>query len=348
MIRIGLMGCGTVAGYGHLPAIAETPGLSLHALLDPNRLHLDTAGERFKVPPERRFTDADAFFASKLDAVSVTSPAPFHFENVMQAAKNGCHVLCEKPLAENEEDGWKMVEAMKRANKHLFVGFIYRFSEMATKIRDVIRAGGIGQLRSIRLIYIWDCHGKYVRETGASASVVHPSDESDLQGRRLNLRRDRFMREGGPLIDCGVHQIDLARWWTGSEVSRFTGHGTRIDDDHVVPDHVYVHLTHANGVHSMIETSFSYGHTCRDQQVQYLFEAIGTEGVIRFNRDTNSFTLAQPAGTTQFEFKPEKNFNAMYEQFRRAIETGDVGPFATGEDGIIATRIAREAVSQVR
>jgi predicted dehydrogenase len=258
-------------------------------------------------------------------------------------------VLCEKPLAESEADGWKMVEAMKAAKKHLFVGFIYRFSEMATKIRDVIRAGGIGELRSIRLIYIWDCHGKFVRE-GQASSVVHPADASDAQGRRLNLRRDRFMREGGPLIDCGVHQIDLARWWTGSEVSRFAAHGTRIDDappGHAVPDHVYVHLTHANGVHSMIETSFSYGHTCKEQQVQYLFEAIGTEGVIRFNRDTESFVLAQPMGTTRFDFQPEKNFNAMYKQFRIAIETGNAGPFAMGEDGIIATRIARDAVAQI-
>jgi len=108
------------------------------------------------------------------------------------------------------------------------------------------------------------------------------------------------------MIDCGVHQIDLARWWTGSEVTRFSGHGTCIDDDHACPDHVYVHMTHANGVHSMIEASFSYGHTCQDQQVQYLFEAIGTEGVIRFNRDTHSFTLAQPSGTLNFPSKPRR------------------------------------------
>jgi len=64
------------------------------------------------------------------------------------------------------------------------------------------------------------------------SSVVHPADQPDAEGRVLNLRRDRFMREGGPMIDCGVHQIDLARWWTGSEVTRFSGHGTCIDDDH--------------------------------------------------------------------------------------------------------------------
>jgi len=105
-------------------------------------------------------------------------------------------VLCEKPLAENEADGWKMVEAMERAGKHLFVGFIYRFSEMALRIRQAIREGEIGQVRSLRLIYIWDCHGKFVRDLIGS-SVVHPADQPDAEGRVLNLRRDRFMREGG-------------------------------------------------------------------------------------------------------------------------------------------------------
>ena len=54
-----------------------------------------------------------------------------------------------------------------------------------------------------------------------------------------------------------------------------------------------------------------------------------------------------PAGTTQFPYRPEKNFHAMYAQLVRAIETNDVGPFATGEDGLIATRIAHEAIKQI-
>src|SRR5438270_8013374 len=159
-----------------------------------------------------------------------------------------------------------MIETMKEANKHLLLGFIYRFSDMATRIRDAIRNKEIGEVRSIRLIYIWDCHGKYVRDFGSpvvrfARKPVAPSGSSGLgtPTKDLNLRRDRFMQEGGPMIDCGVHQIDLARWWTGSEIKKFTAHGTRVDDDHACPDHVYIHMTHANGVHTMVESSFSYG-----------------------------------------------------------------------------------------
>src|SRR5205823_2125939 len=106
---------------------------------------------------------------------------------------------CEKPLAENETDGWKMIEAIKAAKKHLFVGFIYRFSEMATRIREAIRNKEIGEVRSIRLIYIWDCHGKYVRDYGSpvvrfAKKLVNPGPTLGTipEEKTLNLRRDRF------------------------------------------------------------------------------------------------------------------------------------------------------------
>jgi predicted dehydrogenase len=356
MIRIGLLGCGTVAGYGHLPAIVATSGLQLAALVDPNRKNLDAAGEKFGVPPEQRFTDAAQMFErARPDAITVATPAPMHFENVMAAAEHRCHVFCEKPLAETEEEGQKMIDAMRRADRRLVLGFIYRFSEMATRMRNAIREREIGDVRSLRLVYIWDCHGKYVRTQRPRAMrgarrmlgmYEGPLLNNDAP-KMLNERRARFMREGGPVIDCGVHQIDLARWWLSSEVIRFSGHGTRIDADHDCPDHVYIHMTHANGVHTMVESSYSYGATCREQQIRYQFEAIGTDGVIRFDHTAKRFELARPTGTTRFDYTPEKNFNSMYAQFVRACETGDTGELATGEDGLIATRIAREAAGQV-
>ena len=75
-IKIGLMGCGAVAGYGHIPAILNVPGLELHALYDPCEANLMKMRERFHVP--RAFTDQGEFFASGIEAVTITSPAPSH------------------------------------------------------------------------------------------------------------------------------------------------------------------------------------------------------------------------------------------------------------------------------
>lgn len=344
MINIGLMGCGTVAGYGHLPAIRETAGLVLHALYDPSEKQVRAAGEKFGVPRERCFVDQGSFLNAGLRAVTVTSPAPHHCANVLAAAERKLHVLCEKPLAESDEDMIRMIDAMKRADRQLVVGYIYRFSPMALKVREIIRNGEIGQLRSIRLIYLWDCHGKYAREGNRSAI---PSPTPDAMGRHLNLRRDRFMQEGGPMIDCGVHEIDLAPFWAGAPIEKFSSHGTRIDDVYPTPDHICIHATHANGVHSMMEASFSYTHTAKHPQVHYRFEAIGTDGVVCFNYDKREFFLANSTGTTHFEFTSEKSFGGMYAQFRQLIDTGDRGTFATGEDALIASKIARLATYRV-
>ncbi len=149
------------------------------------------------------------------------------------------------------------------------------------------------------------------------------------------------------MVDCGVHQIDLARWWTGAEVVRFNGFGAWVDDaGYEAPDHVWVHLDHADGAHSMIESSFSYGHTTDKCRPHYVFEVIGSKGVVRYCTEDKSFELRQPSGLTKLPWHAEKNFEGMYGQFVRAIETGEVGALASGSDGIIATHIAEHATKQ--
>jgi predicted dehydrogenase len=233
----------------------------------------------------------------------------------------------------DKQQGEEMVRAMELAGLKLFIGFTYRFSPAAGEIRRLVRDGAIGTVRSLRLVNIWDCHGKFAtRQPGET---------------RLNERRVGRMLEGGPMVDCGVHQIDLARWWTGSEIVSFHGFGAWVDDaGYEAPDHVWVQMDHADGAHSMIESSFTYGHTTDASRPHYVFEAIGSNGVVRYCVDEKRFELRQPAGVTLLPWHEAKNFHAMYAQFRTALETGEAGPLASGRDGIIATHIAEQATRQ--
>jgi predicted dehydrogenase len=225
----------------------------------------------------------------------------------------------------------QMIAAMEQAGVPLYTAFCYRFSDVALKIRELVAAKAIGEVRSLRLIYNWDLHGK---------TIV------DEQGRTiLQPRREERMREGGPMVDCGTHQIDLAQFWLDSPVIDFTARGAWVDE-HEAPDHMWLHLDHASGAHTMIEISYSYGHTSGGKRKEFVYELIGTQGVIRYDREAKSFGMENQDGTHFFEFAEEKNFVRMYDELAGVLKSGEPGLLTSARDGMRVVEIAREATNQ--
>jgi predicted dehydrogenase len=287
---------------------------------------LARAQEKYGIP--QAFAGLDAFFASGVEAISVTSPAPCHKENVLEAAQCQLDVLCEKPLAMDGDEAQVMISAMEAAGASLYTAFCYRFSPSALKIRELVRAKAIGETRSLRLIYNWGLHGKYV---------------TDDAGRRvIQKRREGRMLEGGPMVDCGTHQIDLALFWLGSPVVRFSSHGAWVDE-YEAPDHMWLHMDHANGAHTMVEMSYSYHHTSRHATSEFVYELIGTEGVIRYDRGAQRFTMENVSGSHEFEYHPEKSFAGMYAEWARALAAGRSDLLTSAQDGMRVVEIARAA-----
>lgn len=330
MIKIGVMGCGVVSEYGHLPPLRDSKLFNLHALMDPDHARVEDYAKRFGVP--HAFTDEPAFFKSGIEAVSICSPAPFHLQNVRGAAAQKLPVLCEKPLAMDATEAQQIIDTMTDAKLPLYVGFCYRFAGVAQTIRELVRNGAIGQVRTLRLIYNWDCHGKY--EQGP-----------DGTWHTYQRRADRML-EGGPMVDCGVHQIDLAQWWLNSPVVRYHGHGSWVDDFEA-PDHVWVHMDHENGAHTCVEVSYTYGHTTKHKYNEFIYELIGTDGIIRYERNTNLFELRTHQATKSLKHTGEKNFTAMYDAFAQALKSGKPGDLCTGHQAQRATEIARTATDQI-
>jgi predicted dehydrogenase len=221
--------------------------------------------------------------------------------------------------------------AADRAGKLLMVGLVYRFSGAAQDIYRWVREGVIGEVRSLRLIYLWHLHGQWFQ---------------DSQGKwMMNPLWSGRMREGGPMVDCGVHQIDLARWWLDSEVERVTGVGVWVDD-YEAPDHVYAHLDHKCGAHTMVEMSFSYGHTAKSPSPVFSYELIGTGGVIRYNREGWKLEILDGNNTRAVPGASEKNFEGMYAAWRDAIVRGELGNLPNADAGMRCMEIAQEATRQ--
>ncbi len=324
------MGCGVVADYGHIPAILQTPGLKLEAIFDPDPKRLQMESSKFGV--EKAFTNQEAFLDSGLDAVLVSSPAPFHKDNVLAAADRKLQILCEKPLAMEDHQAEEMIRYCEKAGVMLCVGFVYRFSRVAQQLKSWVQEEVVGDIRSVRLVYDWDLHGEW---------------EQDEKGKWIKAPRyTGRMDEGGPMVDCGVHQIDLARWWLGQEVVDYHAQAAWVGE-YEAPDHVYLHLNHAGGAHTMVEMSFSYGHTARDVTPMFTYDLIGSGGYLRYNRD--GYILDAHAGdrTIRVPGTSEKDFPAMHAAFAEVLRKGEPGDFPQGRDGLIATKIARDATNEV-
>lgn len=330
--KIGVMGCGVVAGYGHLPAIRDAEGLEIGALFDPNPTVVAEMAKRYDVPAERACSDEKSFFALGLDGVLISSPAPAHEANVIAASAAGLPILCEKPLSMDKAQGERMIAAAADAGVPLYVAFCYRFSKAALRIKQLIDEGAIGDVRSLRLIYVWDCHGKF-------------NDRDPAQG--IAPHRDGRMKEGGPMVDCGTHQIDLAQWWTGSPIVRAAGHGAWIDDtDYEAPDHTWAQLTHDNGAHTCVEIGYSYGHTVQKPESVFQYEIIGSDGLILYDRNRSRFELRNASGTFPQEYHDEKGFDDMHRAFAKALNTGQAGDLPTAEEGLRVTALATDVTAQ--
>ena len=328
-LRIGIIGCGDVANFGHAPAINSISETQLLSVYDPVAVKAEDFARRHSAP--QAFSDLDLFLDSGIEAVTIASPAGAHLANVEACAARGLAVLCEKPIAGTVADAEAIVSTVNDANIPFMVGFVYRYSPVATTISDWVRAGVIGQVRSIRLVYIWHLHGRYMQANDGSWK------ESPLWIGR--------MTEGGPMVDCGVHLIDLARIWTGSPVAQVTGTGAWVAD-YEAPDHVYAHLDHENGCHTMVETSFSYGHTAHDPAPFFTYELIGDGGFIRYDRGTWRLEAHDGQAIHAGPSASEKGFWEMYADWARSVRSGDTRHLPSGRDALIASEIAVEATQQ--
>ena len=128
----------------------------------------------------------------KLDAVSVTTWNAAHKCATIAALNAGVNVICEKPMAMNAAEAREMAETAKKSGKLLMVGFVRRYGNDAAVVKKFIDAGQLGE--------IYYAKATYLRRNGCP-------------GRWLG---DKEYSGGGPLIDLGVHVMDLVRYLAGS------------------------------------------------------------------------------------------------------------------------------------
>ncbi|MBX3097582.1 MAG: Gfo/Idh/MocA family oxidoreductase [Fimbriimonadaceae bacterium] len=192
-VKIGLIGTGGIARGAHIPGFLLIPDeCEVVWLADPSEDALQQAREL--VPGARTTSDYHEILRdSEVDAVAITTPNLYHLQPTLDAFAAGKHVLCEKPLAMNAAEGRQMVNAGHAAGKILMVAFQNRFCGEAQFLKRYIDLGKMGE------IYYARAHA--LRRRG----VPH-----------WGVFIDKEKQGGGPLIDIGVHVLDLTLWLMGN------------------------------------------------------------------------------------------------------------------------------------
>ncbi len=189
--KIAVIGVGGISEM-HIASYLRNPDVELYAFCDINEKRLHEMGEKYGI--SRLYTDKDEMLRAlpEIDAVSVCTWNSAHAPCAIAALNAGKHVLCEKPMATCAAEAQEMLDAAKKAGKLLMVGFVRRYERGSTLLRQLVSQDFFGEL--------YYAKATYLRRNGNPGGWFG----------------DKSRSAGGPLIDLGVHVIDLTRYLMGN------------------------------------------------------------------------------------------------------------------------------------
>jgi predicted dehydrogenase len=190
-LRVALVGCGGIA-QTHLGVYKNLPEVEIVAGVDIVPARLKTMEEKWGV--KAVYSDWKKMLKEvQPDAVDVCTPNGVHAQPVIDALNFGCHAMTEKPMAMTPAECEKMIAAAKKAKKKLTVGFQYRYHPNTQFLK---RAADEGQFGNIMFVKCQALRRRGIPNWGVFG-------QKELQG-------------GGPMIDIGVHVIEMAHYFMGS------------------------------------------------------------------------------------------------------------------------------------
>lgn len=184
-VKIGIIGCGWIAGNAHLPAIMQEKRGKVIALYDSNIERARELGIKWKI--DKTYDDLQAFWDSGVEAVIIASPNDTHVHYTIEALKRGIHVLCEKPVAFHASDIEKIKQVSKEHNTLYIPGFVNRWREDVQKLYQMIQEKRIGKIEKME--------AGWLRKAG----VPRPG----------TWFTNRELAGGGVLTDLGSHIVDI-------------------------------------------------------------------------------------------------------------------------------------------
>lgn len=321
MVNVGIIGCGGIASFRHIPALKLIPEkATVYGFFDGMAGRAEEYAQKYG---GKAYASLEEMLADPaIDAVDVCTATRSHCELTVKALEAGKHVLCEKPMAASAADARAMIAAAGKSGKKLMISHNQRFYEPHRKAKELLEAGEIGSLITFRTFL----------------GIKGPEYSSALGVN--NMYFSRALSGRGVMSDVGSHRIDLMHYIVGSRYKRVLSYtptlAKRGPDGNLigVDDNAMSIVEMENGVVGLMVYSWT-SMSGNDRMTQFF----GTEGVITLYGPDCAVKVEKKDGTvTKIDFadNPHQDVTLLThidESFIDCIEH-DTAPFITGEDGL--------------
>ncbi len=323
-VRVGVIGAGRI-GKIHAQNLAlNVPGAVVTAVADPILTAAQELAAQLRVP----LATADyheVLNSPEVDAVAICSSTNTHAQMMIEAARAGKHIFCEKPIAYDLAIIDKALAEVEKAGVLLQIGFNRRFDPNFKKVREMVAEGRIGEPHIVRI---------------TSRDPAPPPVE--------------YVKvSGGIFFDMTIHDFDMARYLIGSDVEQIYAEGAVLVDPQIGEagdiDTAVVTLRFANGAIGTIDNSrrAAYGY---DQRI----EVFGSDGMLQAMNntpDSHVFTNAEGVQSSKpLYFFLERYTQSFIDEMRVFIDSICAGakPPVTGIDGRIPVVMAMAATKSLK
>lgn len=312
-LRIGVIGFGRM-GRGFVSAMqADDERYEIVSICDVNAAARELAGRT--VPNVNVFaTPREVFDGPKIDAVGIFTLADARPALLIEALERGLHVMAEKPIAADTDTEWKLVDTIEKSGLLVAVNLFNRNAWYHRDIQAFIAEGEIGDLAIVRVCHMTPGH----------------------------MPGEGHEPEGPAFHDCGMHYVDVARWYAKSEYKTYHAQGVRMWS-HKDPWWVQVHGTFENGVVFDITQGFVYGHLAQQKTHNCYVDAIGTRGIARMRHDFVDATIECHGVNTTLRktgMFNDKKLDVMCDLFARSFFAGRNIGLPSARDSAIASQVS--------
>lgn len=318
IVKIGLIGAGRIGRLHGDNLVRFVTGAKIEALAD-----IVLTPEQYswaeKTGIKKIYTDPAKIMEDKdIDAVFICSSTDSHADLIMAAARAGKHIFCEKPIHTDIRIIKTALQEVKHAGVKFQVGFVRRFDHNHKKVRDVVASGTLGNPHIVKV----------------TSRDPEPQPLSYIAG------------SGGIFMDMTIHDFDMVRYLSGSEVTEVFAYGNILIDSAIKQfndvDTTVVVMKFENGALGVIDNSRAarYGY---DQRTEVHCD----RGCVQVANDLKDTSMISTAEGVYCErptwFFLERYNNAFVAEAQSFVDAllHDTEPVVGGTDGLMSVCIAK-------